>query len=220
MRKIFTLALLAAALNLINFSTVLADQLYSVSVTNLTRGQILSPMLAITHTQAFRLFQSGQPASPGLAALAQDADTSLLEAELSASSDVEEVMLGNGVIMPGKTDTVTIKTANNKRYLSVAAMLVTTNDAFYALNAVRAPKKDTPIIYTVPAYDAGAEANNEMCDYIPGPPCNNPHQQSTEAGEGFVHIHAGIHGSGDLSAADFDWRNPVVLISIRRLDDD
>jgi hypothetical protein len=35
--------------------------------------------------------------------------------------------------------------------------------------------------------------------------------------EGFVHVHAGIHGIGDLVAADRDWRNPVAQIAIRRL---
>ena len=34
--------------------------------------------------------------------------------------------------------------------------------------------------------------------------------------QGYVHIHAGIHGIGNLVAADRDWRNPVAHISIRR----
>jgi hypothetical protein len=33
----------------------------------------------------------------------------------------------------------------------------------------------------------------------------------------FVHIHAGIHGVGDLQEATHDWRNPVARIAIRRL---
>jgi hypothetical protein len=35
-------------------------------------------------------------------------------------------------------------------------------------------------------------------------------------GEGFVHIHPGIHGIGDLIPAQRDWRNPVAKISIER----
>jgi hypothetical protein len=32
-----------------------------------------------------------------------------------------------------------------------------------------------------------------------------------------VHIHAGIHGIGELDPVAYDWRNPVALIEIRRL---
>lgn len=38
--------------------------------------------------------------------------------------------------------------------------------------------------------------------------------------EGYVHIHAGIHGIGDFMASDRDWRNPVAEITVERLDDD
>ena len=34
--------------------------------------------------------------------------------------------------------------------------------------------------------------------------------------EGYVHIHAGIHGIGDLDASVRDWRNPVAEITIVR----
>jgi hypothetical protein len=32
-----------------------------------------------------------------------------------------------------------------------------------------------------------------------------------------VHVHAGMHGIGNFIAADRDWRNPVALITVRRL---
>ena len=48
------------------------------------------------------------------------------------------------------------------------------------------------------------------------------HQGHTLEGLGRIersnlHIHAGIHGVGDLDAATRDWRNPVALITVRRL---
>jgi hypothetical protein len=36
-------------------------------------------------------------------------------------------------------------------------------------------------------------------------------------GEGYVSIHAGIHGIGDLMSKDHDWRNPVAKVSIKRV---
>ena len=32
--------------------------------------------------------------------------------------------------------------------------------------------------------------------------------------EGYVHVHAGIHGIGDLDASERDWRNPVAMVTI------
>jgi hypothetical protein len=30
-------------------------------------------------------------------------------------------------------------------------------------------------------------------------------------------VHAGIHGVGDLQASEYDWRNPVAYVSVRRM---
>jgi hypothetical protein len=67
----------------------------------------------------------------------------------------------------------------------------------------------------VPAYDAGTELNDELCENIPGPLCGGG-AVSAESGEGFVHIANGIHGIGDLAPELYDWRNPVAKVTIRR----
>ena len=66
------------------------------------------------------------------------------------------------------------------------------------------------------AYDSGTEANSEDCTYIPGPPCGN-HAKYPATSEGFVHVHAGIHGSGesDLDPATHDWRDPVARLTLK-----
>jgi hypothetical protein len=75
-----------------------------------------------------------------------------------------------------------------------------------------------------PAYDAGSERNDELCASIPGdyPECSGPSSpgngdKPTGGEEGFIHIHAGIHGIGDYKPAQRDWRNPVAKITIRRV---
>jgi len=100
-------------------------------------------------------------------------------------------------------------------------MLIPTNDGFFALNGEAGPQgTHKSVTYYSPAYDAGGEANDELCANIPGPPnvCTgegfNP---SREGDVNFVHIHPGIHGIGDLSAAKYDWRNPVAQIVITRV---
>ena len=47
-----------------------------------------------------------------------------------------------------------------------------------------------------------------------------PNNSPIDVGEEHIHVHAGIHGGFDLDPAVFDWRNPVVEITITRIDDD
>lgn len=194
---------------------------YEIRITNLTRGQILSPAVTAVHTLLQQpLFELGSPASSELAQVAEDAVNGPLVAKLKASpevADVQTITLANGPIPPGKTAVGTLRALPGRAdRLSLVGMLVTTNDAFYGLNGVELPRHGESVFHAV-AYDAGSEANTEKCDHIPGPPCNNGGKRVTTGAEGFVHVHAGIHGIGDLVPARDDWRNPVALIRVRRL---
>lgn len=63
--------------------------------------------------------------------------------------------------------------------------------------------------------DAGSEENNELCKSIPGPACAaDSGNEASGNGEGFVHVHPGIHGLGDLADGRYDWRNPMVQIKV------
>lgn len=206
--------------NLISSNWAFAGNQYEIVITNLTRGQIFSPILVATHRKEVKLFELGAPASPELAALAQDGETDELTDMLFSMAVGNVAAVGNVVVssplLPGATVTIEIPAVRTFNYISLAAMIVTTNDGFIALNGIKAPTGKYPETYMSPAYDAGSEANDEMCDYIPGPPCNSHYQASAMAGEGYIHIHAGIQGVGDLAPAEFDWRNPVAKITIRR----
>jgi hypothetical protein len=54
------------------------------------------------------------------------------------------------------------------------------------------------------------------CSHIPGPPCGM-HVRMPAGAEGYVYVHAGIHGTGDLNPAQFDWRNPVAKITVTKV---
>ena len=163
------------------------------------------------------LFTLGSAASAELTAIAEDAVNSNLINMLNAdpnAGDVQTIFFQGGPIPPGKSASVEVNAPAGFEYISVVGMLVTTNDAFFALNGVRGALVGETT-YLSPAYDSGSEANNELCAFIPGPPCGNAGVRDTGNAEGFVHIHAGVHGIGDLVAADHDWRNPVAKITIR-----
>ena len=193
-----------------------ADKNYRITVTNLTKGQIFSPIFAVSHNHNYQLFEAGQPASGALAALAEDADTTgLNQFQLG---DVDDISESTGPILPGASASVDIEAQNRRRLVSVASMLVVTNDAFLARKNIRLPSRSRgKVSYFARAYDAGSENNDESCAYIPGPPCNNPFKKSDVPGEGYVYIHSGIHGIADLAPAAYDWRNPVARITIERI---
>ncbi|MCF6251823.1 MAG: spondin domain-containing protein [Methylococcaceae bacterium] len=218
MNIMFKFLYIVIAVFSINISMADETKLYEVTITNLSRGQIISPVFAFTHNGSESLFTHGEPASPELAALAQDADSNGLMSLFSASSATHEIVLGTAVIKPGNSETLTIHSNHDMKYISLAAMLVSSNDAFIAINKLKLPSRS--MMVTIPAYDAGSEVNDENCDYIPGPPCGNANKASDKKPEGFVHIHSGIHGIADLDPTEYDWRNPVAKISIRRVKDD
>ena len=200
-------------------ATAVADE-FRVTVTNLTRGQQFTPILVASHSAGVKLFDLGSPASMELEILAEGGDTGPLESLLlGMSRKVLDTDVGGGLLDPGESKTVTVDTTARFNRVSVASMLIPTNDAFFALNGVKGPNGHQEIVLYSPAYDAGSEVNDESCTAIPGPVCGGVGYDPA-GGEGPVFIHAGIHGIGDLDASDRDWRNPVARISIVRVNDD
>jgi len=191
------------------------NKTYEVTITNLTYNQVLSPPLAVSHVPSIRLYQEGEPASEGLEALAEGGDTSLLTGALSGADGICDVIAADGPVPPGGSTTITI-VGSGKRVVSIATMLVNTNDAFAGLKSMPMPKAYATASQTISAFDAGTETNDELCANIPGPACGGAGTDASD-GEGFVHVHRGIHGIGELDPAEYDWRNPVAHVSIRRI---
>ena len=193
---------------------------FQVTVTNLTAGQSFTPILVASHKKGLTLFTLGQPASANLQTLAETGNPAPLAAELSSSPDVKDVTTAAGLTGPGQSITLMVNAGGQFLHVSVAAMLIPTNDGFFAVNGIGGPKGDDTLTVFSPAYDAGTEKNDESCLSIPGPffpECGGPGGSGHPLpGEGFVFIHGGIHGVGSFSPAARDWRNPVAKITIRR----
>jgi hypothetical protein len=191
--------------------------MYEVRITNVTRGQSFTPFLVATHRKGVKLFEAGQPASPELAALAEGGATAPLATKLASLPEVKDTTSTGGLLGPGQSVTVRLRMDDGFDHLSLAAMLVPTNDGFVTLNGVKGPRGQEVLEFEAPAYDAGSEPNDELCANIPGPVCGGEGGSPSADGEGYVHIHTGIHGIGNLVASDRDWRNPVAEISVRRV---
>lgn len=199
-----------------------AVQRYMVTVTNMTRAQTFTPILVATHTQAVRLFAAGTAATPELRELAEEGNTDPLITLLRGfRADVRDAVSTSGLLTAGVTVGLEVMGGGPFDRISIAAMLIPTNDAFFGVTGVSLPTGNETMTLDAPAYDAGTERNDERCASIPGPnfvECGGPGGGArVGGGEGAVTIHNGIRGVGDLRANDRDWRNPVARITIRRV---
>ena len=190
-----------------------------VTITNLTNAVLFTPILVASHRGNVSIYELGAAASDDLSAIAEGGDVVPLTTTLNADPRVIDVQNSGGVLMPGKSVTVIVNAGHQANRISLASMMLPTNDGFIALNSVRVPKRGNATYFS-PGLDAGSEANDELCTNIPGgascsgvggSPGANP------GDEGYVHVHRGIHGIGDLTADVYDWRNPVAKISITRV---
>lgn len=199
-------------------------QTLRVTVTNLTTGQPMSPVLVALNTGA-AAWSAGATASASLEKLAEGGDASALAASLAADGGLGQVN-GTMPIGPGAAESHEISfNANSAAKLTLATMLVNTNDAFTGLAAlpVGAMAVGDQVTRQLIAMDAGTEANDETATTIPGP---------AGGGEGFnaarsdsldaIRVHAGVISSDDGLAtsalkAKHRFDNPVMSVRIERI---
>lgn len=199
---------------------------YEVTIRNLTPGQIIAPSLIVFHRSGFSLFKLGDEPTIGLATMAETGNPGVLADEVETSHKVEIVDIlpyptgSPPAIPPGLDNSRTYEVSRRARYLTAAAMLGITNDAFYAVRGIPLPERGKKVVYAV-AYDAGSEANTEADGMTPSTPLGNDPGVKDGDGEGFIHVHSGINGGingeGVLNLNLYDWRNPVVKVTIKRV---
>lgn len=196
---------------------------YEVTVINATTHHVFTPPVLVSHHSSISPFEPGEPASPGLARLAEEGDGEDFLDELFPLEQVFEIQRGEDPIMPGQRASFIVRASGPSAEISVLGMLASTNDTFYA-GTVGAP----PVVIfngsrgaatrgVLHAYDAGTEYNSELCAHIPGPPCNNPGAAPEQAGEGFISLSKGVMGVGDLDPTNYNWNGPVAIIRVKTL---
>ena len=183
--------------------------MYQVKIENLTSGQILSPPVFISHDSSYRLFKMSQFASNELRLIAEDGDNGPAAMRATYSRRVFDVKTAAGGILPGESATVTVRSPRWAR-LSLATMLVQTNDGFVGVNGLRL-NGTSARTYDLRALDAGTEANNEMAAYVPGPPFGGTMRDPTHQR---ISYHPGIQGGADVDPATYGWTGPVARLTI------
>jgi hypothetical protein len=209
------LAVLGAALL---SGTAAADSYYEVTVTNITKGMTFTPIMVATTKKGDQFLSLGSTASAEVEAMAETGDLAPLQGSLDAHDISNSMFLP--FLAPGESVTQLVATTGKYQNISIAAMLIPSNDTFFAVNGVRGPRGNKTMTFTVPAYDAGTELNDELCVSLPGPGCGGDPGPMSTNGEGYVYVSNGIRGVGDLDANMLDFNNPVAQITITRLGGD
>ena len=199
---------------------------WQVEITNVTPGQTFTPILIATHYGDSGVPGVGAPASDALAMLAEGGATDPLGEQIAGSTGrgTQRVTI-DGLLAPGQTAATTVSGRPGQR-LTLAAMLIPTNDTFVSIGSVFLPLYGETIVRAL-AYDAGSEANSQRCADMPGPRCGGAGYSpgANDGDEGFVHVSNGFHdlgmgGAGPdeiLSPVHYSWNNPVAIVTIRRV---
>ncbi|MGX1114202.1 hypothetical protein ACSSVW_003645 [Pseudoalteromonas sp. MBR-15] len=192
---------------------------FTVTITNLTAAQPFSPVALIAHTEGM-LWQIGNSASEALERMAEGGDNSqLLTVDFATHAQSAE-----NPLPPGEQLTLTFTSEQLESLkISLATMLVNTNDAFTGLNAIDVSSLavNESLSRNSLAYDAGTEANSEASGTIPGP---------ADSGEGYnenrddinsVAMHPGVVSQDDgltdsVLTSQHKFDNPVAQIIITR----
>lgn len=208
---------------------------YRVTLQNLTAGQPFSPPVAATHRKAIRMFEVGRLATDELAAIAQDGTEAPMfnllnrNPHVTRAVDIGRPLTTRGKVVGSFTDTATFEIiARPGDRLSLATMLICTNDGFLGLDAVKLPKHGTETFW-LNGYDAGRENNTEKsidivdpCSALgPAPLAGDPNgnrdaEVATTPRQPIAH-HPGIQGGADLSRTAHGWTGPVAKVTVERM---
>lgn len=229
-----TKQILAAGLFSLCTANVSAQEL-SISITNLTQGFYFTPLIVASHDENASIFTVTNTASSELQALAEGGDIAGVSGILTtASADISENPAA-GLLAPATNVELNLSTTDGNNLLSLAAMMLPTNDGFVGLDSWPIPSTAGTYVVWLNAYDAGTEANDEQivggAGGTPGAP-GIPAAPGGDAGidgtglsdmqsNAAVHIHRGALGDNDLTGGQSDldnrihrWLNPVAKITV------
>jgi len=98
---------------------------------------------------------------------AEGGATGPLAALMPSTAGVGDIVMTEGLLTRGVTTEFEITGSPGER-LSLTAMLIPTNDAFFGVNTSLPAYGEVKVV-GANAYDAGTEKNDELCASIPGP---------------------------------------------------
>mmetsp|Transcript_28315 Transcript_28315/g.59812 ORF Transcript_28315/g.59812 Transcript_28315/m.59812 type:complete len:570 (-) Transcript_28315:175-1884(-) len=182
-----------------------------VRMTNLTKEQWFSDTFWMVHSDKvdLPLWSFGRPAFSDLAALAQDGDPDeLIDFYEDNDDGVLDVDSERGPIRNGESIFFEIPKSGSYNLFTMATSFIFSNDGFVSIDAGEIEDGATWFLWGL---DAGVEANTQLCwtvqatsnDFPPNSDCYFVDEEDADEndneipGEGFVHVHNGIHNFED-----------------------
>ncbi len=223
-----------SALTLTLASSTLVAQELSITLTNLTQGLHFTPVITAAHTSESNIFMLGSSATPELQAMAEGGDISALAMMLMNSDANINENPAMGLLAPGMSTSYNLSTDMANTSLSLAAMILPSNDGFVGTSNWMIPETAGTYTIFLNAYDAGTEANDELRGSgapgeagMPVPPPLDPSMGMGGMGltdmesNTMIHIHRGTIGDDDMEGGKSDlnnsihrWLNPVAKLTI------
>ena len=215
---------------------------YVMTIQNLSR-QPLGPVVAITHGADVHFWREGEQASAGIQAIAERGAPFTFFDEVVGQPGVTEV-INRGIPMPPAgverpsygpfPPGLTLVDRNSLLFegqpgdvLTLASMLVATNDGFWGLDSVELPASGM-VVYFADAWDAGTEDNTEQAAdlddnasilgrvELPGDP--NGNAGTVTSPQAAITRHEGVQGANrvgsELTVAEHGWGAHVARIII------
>lgn len=218
---------------------------YTVTITNISKGQPLSPPLIATNYGQGQFFKPGGTANWGVQQIAENGNnTPLYESAVQDMKDgfVTDVQRATAPLVPkgspadamfDQTVTLTIKAKSTDR-INLISMIGCSNDGFIGANAARLPRaKGRSVNLVVNDYDAGTEENTE--DFMDlGAACQGAIGVKSQFGAtgtsmtdwqlaegGTIHRHEGVQGTSDDGLLEdvHGWQpRKLAKVTIKRID--
>lgn len=218
---------------------------YKVTITNLTKGQPLSPPVITTNYGSGEIFKVGSAANWGVEQISENGNSDPLFDGLQADQKagyVTGLVRADAPLLPkgtpgGKTfkDSVTLIVAGKAgQRINLIAMLGCTNDGFIGVNSARLPKAPGRTVkLTVGDWDAGTEENTEdfadltpTCQAAIGVKSRFGATGATEtdwqlAENGVIHRHERVQETSDDGLVDavHGWKhNKAAKVTVTEVD--
>lgn len=201
-----------------------------VSVRNVNSNIYFTPMIVAASPPLQGTFRSGVPATPELKTLAETGNATPLLNALNAATATAVIatypsVAPVGFLRPNSNATATLTTTAQQTHLSIAAMILPSNDGFVGVSSWPIPT--TPGVYSfdIDAWDSGTKRNDELSTNMPNPAFLNLGTGGTgmtmEIKNSHVHIHRGNVGDfqtqgglSDINAGTQRWVNPVARVTV------
>ena len=210
-----------------------SSEIVDVNISNLTQGIYFTPILIAAHNSDAYIYHLGEEASPDMAALAEGGDISGVSLAITSAGGVVMENPAGGMLAPATYTTAMDFDTGEMGYLSIAAMVLPTNDGFVGLDSWPIPSTAGTYTLYLNAYDAGSEANDEIVNGggapgVAGIPINPGADGGVDATgvtntetNDKVHVHRGVLGDTDLEGGPSDldsrihrWLNPVAKVVV------